>query len=163
MQGKVIWITGLSGSGKTTVAKALLPKIANAILLDGDELRTVLNAENTAFDKEGRENLALTYARLAKLLADQGHIVIVATISLFHKVHEWNRENLPNYLEVFLDVSEDERRRRDPKGLYKAQESGKLENMAGLELQVEFPKNSHIHIKDKQDLEKIIEKILSFL
>ncbi|GAB6057110.1 adenylyl-sulfate kinase [Desulfonatronum parangueonense] len=122
--GRVIWITGLSGAGKTTLAKTLLPHLPSpAVLLDGDELRSALGMAGTGFDRDSRLNLALSYARLARLLAVQGLTVVVATISLFHSVHDWNRANQPNYLEVWLDVPEAECRRRDPKGLYAAQQA----------------------------------------
>ena len=89
--GRVIWITGLSGSGKTTLAKALQKELPGSILLDGDELREALGSANHGFDVESRKKLAKTYARLAGLLARQGFIVLVATISLFHDLHAWNR------------------------------------------------------------------------
>lgn len=143
-QGRVLWITGLSGAGKTTLARALLPHLSGAVLLDGDELRTVLDAQHRGFDRESRKNLALIYARLAGLLARQGLTVVVATISLFHEVHAWNRENLPNYLEIFLNVAEEERRHRDPKGLYAAEASGVVRHMAGCETAVDLPLAPHL-------------------
>lgn len=162
-QGRVIWITGLSGAGKSTLAKALLPHLPGAVLLDGDELREVLGAQSTGFDAESRKNLALTYARMAGLLARQGFTVLVATISLFHEVHAWNREHLPGYMEVFLDVPEEERRRRDPKGLYAAEAAGKLRHMAGKETAVELPLEPHVRLADGQALESCVAQVLARL
>lgn len=85
--GRVIWLTGLSGAGKTTLARALLKYLPRAVLLDGDELREALGVATSGFDAASRKKLALTYARLAGLLARQGLTVVVATISLFHDVH----------------------------------------------------------------------------
>ena len=138
-QGRVIWLTGLSGAGKTTLAKALQQALPGSLLLDGDALRSVLGSSQTGFDRESRLALALTYARLCKLLADQGATVITATISLFHAVHAWNRENIHNYLEIFLDVPENIRRQRDPKGLYATQPQNSKPSIAGIDVAVEFP------------------------
>lgn len=139
--GRVIWITGLSGAGKTTLARALAARLPHAVLLDGDDLRAVLGATASGFDRSSRLALAQTYARFCKLLADQGHTVVIATISLFHEIHAWNRENLPGYLEVFLDVPEAVRRRRDPKGLYAAEQNGTVRHMAGAETTVDIPRS----------------------
>lgn len=145
--GRVIWLTGLSGSGKTTLGSALQQELPGSILLDGDELRQVLGITGKGYDRESRKNLAFTYARFAKLLANQGFTVIVATISLFHELHAWNRKNLPGYLEVFLDIPERVRRSRDPKGLYAANVSNMADNDA------EFPRTPDLRLDQNQTLE----------
>lgn len=163
-KGRVIWITGLSGAGKSTLARALAACLPHAVLLDGDELRAVLGATSSGFDRDGRLALAQTYARLCKLLADQGHMVIIATISLFHEIHAWNRENLPGYLEVFLDVPEEVRRKRDPKGLYAAEKAGEVRHMAGAETAVDFPQSPHIVLPTAElTLEECVQKIIACL
>jgi cytidine diphosphoramidate kinase len=121
-RGGVIWVTGLSGAGKTTVATEVLRQLTaeRPILLDGDDLRAALGA-TTAYDHGSRHELAYVYARLCRLIAGQGHTVVCATIAMFHDVHAWNRANLPGYLEVYLEVPIEELERRNSKGIYAAQ------------------------------------------
>lgn len=161
--GRVIWITGLSGAGKTTLARALLPHLPGSVLLDGDEMREALGVANRAFDAASRKQLALTYARLARLLARQGLTVVVATISLFHDVHSWNRVHLPGYLEIFLDVSEEVRRSRDPKGLYAGEQNGQIQHMAGCTTPVETPRAPHLRLDSSCSLEDAVQKIMEYM
>ena len=161
--GRVIWITGLSGAGKTTLARALLEHLPGAILLDGDELREALGAAGSGFDAASRKKLALTYARLARLLVRQGLTVLVATISLFHDVHAWNRQHLPGYREVFLDVTEELRRQRDPKGLYAVEQAGRITAMAGSATCVELPLSPHLRLDASQPLEECVRQVLELL
>jgi adenylylsulfate kinase len=145
-RGCVIWITGLSGAGKTTLAREVagLMRVAGqaVVVLDGDELREVFAAGAfTAQDhgRVGRLELALQYAHLCRVIAGQGLTVVIATISMFREVHTWNRANLPGYFEVYLRVPLDELRRRDPKGIYRRFDAGELTNVAGLDLVVDEP------------------------
>ena len=151
MAGQVIWITGLSGAGKTTLAKELILRIqkrgSNPILLDGDVLRNLLKVPENVLDSHSRKvrlDLALKYAQMCRLLSSQGFIVVIATISMFNEVYAWNRENIANYFEVYLKVPLDELRCRDPKSIYQRYESGDLINVAGLDLSVDPPKTPHL-------------------
>ena len=109
----VLWITGLSGSGKTTLAKEVYKKLKTknlpVILFDGDELREIFKSKSVqSYSREERMDFAMKYSKLCLQVSKQGLIVIIATISLFKKIHNWNRDNLPNYFEVFLKVPLDE-------------------------------------------------------
>lgn len=141
----VVWITGLSGAGKTTLATEVVTELrsrgCSVLMLDGDDLRNILGAADGGHDRASRFHLAMRYSRLCQMLGRQGINVVIATISLFSDVHLWNRENIPGYFEVYLKVPVDELRRRDPKGIYRKFDAGQIKSIAGLDLAIEEPKN----------------------
>ncbi len=171
---KVIWITGLSGAGKSTLASELTARLRalgdKVILLDGDELRdvfgaTAVNAQNHG--RRGRLDLAIQYSKLCRLISSQGYNVVIATISLFKEVHEWNRVNLPGYFEVYLKVPMDELRRRDPKGIYSRFDAGEISDVAGLDLPIDEPEGADLMVEFRvgrseielvEDLLEVIKK-----
>jgi glutamine kinase len=140
--GRVFWITGLSGAGKTTLGEELRSRLAAlghpVVFLDGDALRAAIG-QDLGHGAADRRLSAMRNARLCGLLAEQGTDVICATISLFHEVQRWNRENIPGYYEIYLRVPMDELRRRDEKGLYAGADRGEARNVVGLDLPAEFP------------------------
>jgi len=145
---RTVWITGISGAGKSTLALELTRRLRASgqatVMLDGDELRTVFGASGQSHRREARLALAMQYAKLCQIIARQGVTVVIATISLFREVHAWNRQNLPDYFEVYLKVPIDELRRRDPKGIYRAFDAGLLRSVAGLDLQVDEPNSADL-------------------
>src|SRR5271170_2624909 len=140
--GRVFWITGLSGAGKTTVGRELWRRLRAAgspvTFLDGDALRAVI-AEDLGHNASDRRRSAMRNGRLCRLLAEQGADVVCATISLFHEVQRWNRKNIPGYREIYLRVPIDELRRRDSKGIYAGAQRGDARNVVGLDLPAEAP------------------------
>lgn len=135
----------MPGSGKTTLADELVSSLRtrgeSCIQLDGDELRYILNREDldSDYSPESRLQLALSYSRLATALNSQGFIVVVSTVSLFWKVQEWNRRNVRNYFEVFLDV--------DSSLLEKGPRNKLYETSLKSQLIPEFPKNPNLILK----------------
>jgi adenylyl-sulfate kinase len=165
--GIVVWITGLSGAGKSTiscrVAEIIRQRGDNCILLDGDDIRRAFPQIQSGHDRESRIVNARRNSRLAKLLADQGHIVIFATMSLFSGVHAWNRENFPAYLEVFVDVPMDILKARDFNGLYSRAEKGLIENVVGIQLDYDEPERPDLVVDNSGDIteiEAIAQKII---
>jgi len=161
--GRVYWITGLSGSGKTTIGTALYYRLKethdNLVILDGDILKLVTTGGYTQKERLVR---ASKYARLAKYLSDQGLWVILCTISMFDEVREWNRANIDNYIEVFLDVPMEVLRKRDRKGLYSSFAEGKVSDVAGLNGAAQFPKHPDVRLVNDGTLstQSCVDRIL---
>ena len=148
MKGTLYWVTGLSGSGKTTISKVFYKEIKknnkNTIFLDGDIMREIMGLKNKNYDKKARLNVAMLYAKLAKLLTDQGIDVVFATISMFHKVREWNKSNIKKYIEIYLKVPFDIIAKRDKKKLYSNAIKKKKNNVVGVDIKIEEPKSPNI-------------------
>ena len=121
IMGYVYWITGLSGAGKTSIGKSLYQKLKqkspNTVFLDGDVLREVFG-NDLGYTREERIKCAMRYARLCKMLQEQGLNVICCTISMFDCIRAWNRENIENYREIYVRVSMEVLKQRNQKGLY---------------------------------------------
>ena len=119
----LIWVTGFSGAGKTTVARLVFEQLKKngipAVFFDGDEIRSILG-ERFGHDLEERRKLASVYGRLCKSIVDSGVSVVIATVAMFDSVRAENRTAIDRYIEVYLKVPFIELCERDPKGLYKA-------------------------------------------
>ena len=146
------WITGLSGAGKSTLCRALVANLRSrsrpVVRLDGDELRSLLGAD-VAHSREERLALARRYASLCRMIAGQDVDVAIATISMFSEVHDWNRDHIPGYVEIFLDVPREERERRDPKRIYAKAMTGEIKDVAGVDLAVDEPLRPDVRIEWK--------------
>ncbi|WP_037353022.1 adenylyl-sulfate kinase [Selenomonas sp. FC4001] len=149
--GRVYWITGLSGSGKTTIGNALYYELKkthdNVIILDGDLLKLFVG-EKVGYAKDDRFKRAKKYSKLCKILADQGLWVIICTVAMFDEVRSWNRDNITGYIEIFLDVPMDVLVRRDKKGLYSKLDVTSKDYVVGINDNVEWPKQPDIVINN---------------
>jgi len=147
--GIVYWICDLAGSGKTSVAekfyKILNKKGVTTILLDGDYIRETFDLPKD-YTYEGRKKLAKIYSNLTKMLSDQGCTVIVSVIAMFEEIFIFNRRNIKNYVEVFLDAPMEELVRRDKKKLYSKALNGEIKDVVGIDIKAEFPKTPDIKI-----------------
>ena len=147
----VLWFTGFSGSGKSTIAntveKLLHAKGKHTFLLDGDNIRHGLNRD-LGFTPEDRVENIRRVAEVAKLMVDAGLIVIVSFISPYRSERQMARDLFApeEFVEVFVDTPLDECARRDPKGLYKKAKAGEIENFTGISSPYEAPENPEIHL-----------------
>lgn len=160
------WITGLSGAGKTTIGKALYEKLKersqSVVFLDGDKLREIFGSLHGHSIAE-RKLLAQCYSNLCRMLTEQGMDVVCATMSLFCEVHDYNRQNIPNYLEIFVECDMQELIRRDQKGIYSKALNGELDDVIGVNAPYDRPASCDLVIDntEKKNLGKIIRKIIN--
>ena len=162
-KGVLFWITGLSGSGKTTIAKKIKPyiekKYGPTIIINGDDMRTILKLNK--YDKKSRLENGRKFSKLCKLITNQNINVIFSVVGLFHTLHSWNRKNIENYCEIFLKTSIKKIIQKNKKKIYHRYQK----NIVGLDIKPEFPKNPEILINNsfKEEVDKISKKITKYL
>ena len=167
----VLWFTGLSGAGKSTIANLVEKKLAeggrHTFLLDGDNVRHGLNRDLGFTEADRIENIRRV-GEVARLMADAGLIVLTAFISPFRAEREMVRKMLPEgeFFEIFIDTPLAEAERRDAKGLYAKARAGELKNFTGIDSPYEQPDTPELHIdttkmSPDEAAVRIVERLLS--
>ena len=165
----ILWFTGLSGSGKSTIANAVEVKLnelnKHTYLLDGDNIRLGLNKGLNFSDEDRIENIR-RIGEVSKLFVDSGTIVLTTFISPFKKDRETVKElvNKEEFIEIYIDASLEVCESRDPKGLYKKARNGDIPNFTGISSAYEAPIKADIHIKNNNtSVENICKIIIDYL
>lgn len=165
----VLWFTGLSGSGKSTIANAVESKLLESqkhtYLLDGDNIRMGLNKGLTFSEADRIENIR-RIGEVSKLFVDAGVIVLTAFISPFHADRQQVRNLLNDgeFLEVFIDTPLSVCESRDPKGLYQKARAGEIPNFTGISSPYEAPVDAEIWIKtDETSIEEAVNVVVAYL
>lgn len=167
-KGRVIWLTGLSGSGKSTIANALETTLfangAHCYVLDGDNLRLGLN-KDLGFTPEDRAENVRRVSEVAKLMVDAGLIVITALVSPFEADRNRAKSIFEDgeFIEVFVDTPVEICQQRDPKGLYKKSAAGEIPNFTGVSQDYEVPKNPELVLDGTVPLEENVQKLVRFV
>ena len=165
----VLWFTGFSGSGKSTIANAVEHELFNnnykTYSLDGDNIRLGIN-KGLGFSEEDRNENLRRIAEVAKLFVDAGIITVAAFVSPLEKDRAMIKEIIgkKNFIEIFVNTSIEECERRDVKGLYKKARAGEIKNFTGINAPYEPPQSPDIIIKtEEEDLQSAVKKIITFV
>jgi len=170
-KGATLWFTGLSGSGKSTVAvaleKALFERGKLSYRLDGDNIRLGIN-RNLGFSAEDRTENIRRIGEIAKLFVDSGVIALSSFISPYRadrdQVRALHLESDFAFIEIFVDCALSEAEKRDPKGLYKKARAGEIKNFTGIDDPYEAPNSPEIHLHtDQMTLEQEVALIITYL
>ncbi len=160
----VIWLIGKSGAGKSEIGKRLYDKlkleIPNIVYLDGDELRDAISWD-LDHSLEDRHTSEKRRSRLCKLLSDQDISVICAALSNAPNLREWNKQNINNYFEIYLQVEQSVLHERDSKGLYNKYSNKKINNVVGEDIPFHEPENPWITIDNNG--EKSLNEIVHYI
>jgi len=165
--GFVLWFTGLSGAGKTTLARALETELQNRYMrverLDGDTVRQSLTRD-LGYTRADRDMNIERVTFVAKLLSRNNVVVLGAFISPFAETRDYVRRETTNFIEVFVDAPLEVCAQRDVKGLYEQAFAGEIENFTGVNHPYEVPQRPDIHVHtDRETVQESTAKILSWL
>lgn len=156
--GVLVWITGLPGSGKTTLAIRvydLIKDIYPSIKMDGDVFREIMG-NDLGYNTEDRRANAFRLARMNKYLVEHGMVVICSTVSLIADIHKWNREHIKNIIEIFIEVPEEVLHRRDQKQMYSQGKAGIIDNVYGIHQSFDIPLSPELRVVNDGDLDHFL-------
>ncbi|MNO20431.1 putative adenylyl-sulfate kinase [compost metagenome] len=161
---QLIWLTGLSGSGKTTIANALELKLPHCYILDGDVLRKGIN-QDLGFSLEDRIEVGRRIGEIAKILLDANHNVIVASISPHRATRDKVRSLIGDpYIEVYVQCPLEVCEQRDPKGLYKKARAGEIKFFTGIDSPYEEPVHPEVVLDTNTlSVNECVERIIGYL
>lgn len=158
----IVWFTGLSGTGKTTLGKkffkVLKKKLQSTIFIDGDEFRSIFN-NDIKYTLEDRDINAYRLTRLVRVLSKQKINIIVSANLTNFKYRVWCRKKIKNYFEVYLEASKNTLLKRDYKSLYKNALKGKIKNVVGVDLPFNKPKGCDLYIENELTKNKLFENV----
>ena len=162
----VLWLTGLSGSGKTTIADKVFDQLSangqKVEKLDGDVMRGFF--PSTGFTKEARDEHIKRVGFMASRLEKHGVVIIASFISPYEETRQFVRDMCDNYIEVFVDASLEECEKRDVKGLYKKARDGQIKNFTGIDAPYEEPLNPEIIVNTKKEtVDESVTAILNYI
>jgi len=167
-RGKVLWFTGLSGSGKSTIARGVEERLHAegffAVVLDGDNVRTGIN-NNLGFSDEDRKENIRRIAEVAKLFASNGVITICSFVSPTEEIRNLAKSIVGqnDFLEIFVNTPIEECERRDVKGLYAKARKGEIKDFTGINAPFEEPKSPDLEIQTKnKSIEESVNEVLQF-
>ena len=165
-KGTLYWITGLSGSGKTSITqlvyKDLKKSKENLVFLDGDVMRYIMDLNNSGYDITSRKKIGFIYSKFCKHLTDQGIDILFATIAMYHEVRKWNRSNINNYVEIYIKAPLELLVENDKKELYKNALNKKVDNVVGVDIKFEEPLHPDIVLMNngKTSIEELATDLL---
>ena len=159
----------MSGAGKTAIGREvyrlLKAKRPNVVFLDGDDVRQIMG-DDLGHTVEDRRANAWRISRLCRYLDGQGIDIVCAVLSIFHETQRWNRQHIPRYFEVYIQVPFETLVERDSKGLYRRAQAGEIENVVGVDIEFPPPLQPDLVINNDGSLEDFLanaEKVISLL
>jgi adenylylsulfate kinase len=155
----VVWLIGLSGTGKTTLAQEVVAnaniKSNNTVLLDGDVIREIFG-NDLGYSMEDRLLNAQRICQLGKFLDNQGMNVVCAILSIFPETREWNRKYIENYYEVYIETPIEILIDRDSKGIYEKYRRGEISEVVGMDIEFPVPDKADLVIKNINSKEELL-------